>query len=76
MSYYVGMVELIILSLLVNYLPFRAEMILEEHSGLTENVIGYILFLKFSRYYIMWQFYLIWNVAWETFFFQIGDVNY
>ena len=76
MSYYFGMVELIILSLQVNYLPFRAEMILEERSGLTENVIGYILFLKFSKYYIMWQFYLIWKVAWGTFFFQTGDVDY
>lgn len=50
-------------------------MVLEEHSGLIKKVIRYLLYLEFSKYYIMWRFYLIWNVAWEPVFFQIGDVN-
>lgn len=74
MSYYFGVVE-IILSLLVNYLSFRGEWDLEQ-SDLTEAVIGYLSFVEFSKYCTMWQFYLIWKVTWETFFFQIGDVNY
>lgn len=75
MSYYLGVVEIIILCLLVNYLSFREEMRLEEQSDLTEAVIGYLSFVEFSKYCTMWQFYLIWKVSWETFFFQI-DVNY
>lgn len=75
MSYYLGVVEIIILSLLVSYLSFREEMKVEEQSDLTEAVIGYLSSVEFSKYCTMWQFYLIWKVAWETFFFQI-DVNY
>ena len=53
MSYYLGVVEIIILCLLVNYLSFREEMRLEEQSDLTEVVIGYISSVEFSKYCTM-----------------------
>ena len=53
MSYYLGVVEIIILYLLVSYLSFREEMKVEEQSDLTEAVIGYLSSVEFSKYCTM-----------------------